>query len=198
MNKRKAAIGGAMTMLIALIAAWAFGMFGGTDPAVAKLQDLGKQAFDDKLPEAQRDQFRDQFRQQMQGLSDDQRRAFFDANRDQWQARSQQRMNEFFQLSKADQNKRLDEMINRMMQPRPQGQNAGRNSNGQGRSGGLGGPGGRSMTEAQREERSKRRLDSTTPQMRAQYSEFRKRLDLRAAERGVKLPSGGWPGGGRG
>jgi hypothetical protein len=197
MNKRKAAIGSVMTALVSLLAAWAFGMIGGTDPAVAKLQELGKQAFDDKLPEAQRDQFRDQFRQQMQGLTDDQRRAFFDANRDQWQARGQQRMNEFFQLSKADQNKRLDEIINRMTQPRAQGQNAGRNGNGQA-GGGRGGPGGRNMTEAQREERSKRRLDSTSPQLRAQFSEFRKRLDQRAAERGVKLPSGGWPGGGRG
>ncbi len=51
------------------------------------------------------------------------------------------------------------------------------------------------MTEAQREERSKRRLDGTSPKMRAQYAEFRKMLDKRAQERGVKLPSGRRPGG---
>ena len=96
-------------------------------------------------------------------------------------------MDEFFELSKVDQQKHLDEIINRMSQPRNnQRQNAGRNQNGGGRS---------SMTEGQREERSKRRLDSTSPRMRAQYAQFRMMLDKRAAERGVKV-QGGW--GGRG
>jgi hypothetical protein len=186
MDKRKATIGVGVAILIAIAAAWALGMFGGTDPAVAKLQEIGSQAFDDKLPEAQREQFRNQFRQQMDTMTDDQRRAFFDANRDQWQARSQERMNEFFKMSAVDQQKRLDEIINRMSQPRDnQRQNAGRGPGG----------GGRSMTEAQREERSKRRLDSTSPQSRAQFAQFRKMLDKRAAERGVKM-DGGW--GGRG
>jgi len=193
MNKRKAAIGAGVIIALAAIGAWAIGMFGGTDPAIAQLQELGKQAFDDKLPEAQRDQFRSQFRQQMDSLSDDQRRAFFDANRGQWQARSQERMNEFFKMSKVDQQKRLDEIINRMTQPRNnQRQNAGP-GNGQ-----NGGGRGSSMTEAQREERSKRRLDSTTPQGRAQMAQFRKMIDQRAAERGVKISSGGGGWGGRG
>jgi hypothetical protein len=188
MNKRKAAIGVGVVIVLAAIGAWAFGMFGGTDPAIAQLQELGKQAFDDKLPESQRDQFRSQFRQQMGSLTEDQRRAFFDANRDQWQARSQERMNEFFKMSKADQQKRLDEIINRMSQPR----------NNQRQNAGQGGGRGSSMTEAQREERSKRRLDSTTPQGRAQMAQFRKMIDQRAAERGVKIPSGGGGWGGRG
>ncbi len=118
MDKRKTIVGGCVMLLLCIAAAWGFGLFGGTDPAVAKLQELGNQMADKNLPPAQQDQLRDQFREQVRSLTDDQRRTFFDANRDQWQSRSQARMDEFFALSKADQQKRLDEMINRMSKPR--------------------------------------------------------------------------------
>ena len=182
MDKRKTIIGGCVMLLLCVLAAWAFGLFGGTDPALAKLQELGDQMAQANLPQAQQDQLRSQFREQMGTLTDDQRRAFFDANRDQWQSRSQEQMNAFFAMSKADQQKRLDEIITRMSQPRDnQRSRAGnRTPNGGGR---------RSMTEAQREERSKRRLDQSTPKTRAQLAEFRKMLDKRAQERGVKLQS---------
>ena len=180
MDKRKAIIGGCVVLLLSVTAAWAFGLFGGTDPDIAKLQDLGEQMTQANLPQAQQDQLRSQFREQMGTLTDDQRRTFFDANRDQWESRSQEQMNAFFAMSKADQQKRLDEMITRMSQPRDnQRSGAGnRTPNGGGRA---------SMTEAQREERSKRRLDRSTPKTRAQLAEFRKMLDQRAWERGVTL-----------
>jgi hypothetical protein len=189
MNRRKVVIGGVVVLLMAVVAGWAFGLFGGTDPAIARLQEIGDQMNASNLADGQRDQLRDQFRTQMRSLTDDQRRAFFDANRGQWEARSAQRMNEFFAMSKSDQTKRLDEIINRSLQQ--QKQNQGKNAN-------RGGGGNRgSMSEAQREERSKRRLDSTSPRMRAQYAEFRKQLDQRAAQRGVKVDNG-WGRGGIG
>jgi hypothetical protein len=164
-------------------------LFGGTDPAIAKLQEIGNQMSQDNLPDAQRDQLRDQFRQQMRSMTDDQRRTFFDSNRGQWQARAQQRMDEFFAMSKADQQKRLDDIINRMNQPRGNQQRqfggGGGPSGGGFRGGDGGGRGG--GTEGQREERAKRRLDGSTPQMRAQFAAFRRMLDKRAQERGVKL-----------
>ena len=129
MDKRKAIIGSGVAILVLVAAAWGFGLFGGTDPAIAKLQEIGDQMSDKNLPEAQRDQLRDQFRQQMQSMTDDQRRAFFDANRDQWAARSAERMNEFFAMSKADQQKRLDEIINQMNRPRDNQRNNGGNAN---------------------------------------------------------------------
>jgi hypothetical protein len=220
MTKRKAIIGGATLFVLAGIAAWAFGFFNRTDPAIAELQQLGSQMWDRNLPDAQRDQLRNDFRQRMESMSDDQRRAFFDASRGQWEARSQQRMDEFFAMSKADQQKRLDEIINRMIQSRnSQQQNASRggqnpggpgaNRQGGGRTadnngGGRGGDGNRggrgNRTEAQRDERAKRRLDRTSPKMRAQYTEFRKRLDERAQQRGVSMGDqrGGWGFGGFG
>jgi hypothetical protein len=191
MDKRKTLFGGIVAAIIGVAAAWAFGLFGGTDPAIAKLQKIGNQMEADNLPEAQRDQLRDQFRQQMRSMTDEQRSAFFDANRNQWQARAQQRMDEFFAMPRADQQKRLDDIINRMSQPRGNRNRGGQNG-GDGR--GWGGDrGGRSsMTEAQREERSKRRLDGSTPKMRAQYAEFRRMLNQRAEQRGVPLNNNGW------
>ena len=47
-------------ILVLVAAAWAFGLFGGTDPAIAKLQEIGDQMNDQNLPDAQRDQLRDQ------------------------------------------------------------------------------------------------------------------------------------------
>jgi ABC-type transporter Mla subunit MlaD len=189
--KRKGIIGGIVAVLVLVAAAWGFGLFGGTDPVIAKLQEIGDQMQDKNLPDADRDRLRGEFRQQMDTMTDAQRHTFFEANRDQWQARSAQQMDQFFAMSKADQQKRLDEILNRMNQPREnqrQGANNGRGNR-------------PNMTEAQREERSKRRLDSTTPKTRAQFSAFRQALEQRAQQRGIKLPPGGGPGfggGGRG
>lgn len=169
-------------VVLAIMAAWLLGWFGG-DPAIASLQALGEQMADDNLPSTERDALRDQFRQQMESLSDDQRRSYFDANRERWQARQQQQLNDFFNLPKNEQQKKLDDMIGRMNQPRGNQPSRG---GGQAAGGPTGGNrGGR--TEAQREERAKRRLDGATPKMRAQFAEFRRRLNERAQQLGKPL-----------
>lgn len=173
------------------IAAWALGLFDGADPAVAELQQMADQAFSQDLPENQQAQFRDQFRQRMDTLTPQQREDFFDTNRDRWMQRAEERLNDFFAMSPADQDKRLDEIIDRMSQPR-EGRQQNNGGNPGARPGDGRGPGNwGNMTEAQRDERAKRRLDHTSPKMRAQFTEFRKRLDDRAKERGIsQLP--GW------
>ncbi len=183
MTKRKWIIAGC-ALLLAAIGAWSFGAFGGTDPVVAKLQEIGSQLQDKNLSDAQRNQLRDDFRQNMRSMTDDQRRAFFDGNRDQWNGQMQKRMDEFFAMSKADQQKRLDEILNRAVAAR----NSPQQGNGQANRGNRGGNrGGRSTTDAEREQRSKQRLDRTNPKMRAQFTEFRKQLDQRAQQRGIQL-----------
>jgi hypothetical protein len=202
MDKRKLIIGTVLMILLAAVAAWALGFIGGTDPAVAELQQMGEQMWNRGLPEAQRDQLRDDFRERMRALSDDQRSAFFDANRDQWMLGVQRRMDEFFALPVADQQKRLDEILDRMQQWRQtRGQDGGARdaSARDGRRDGRGRGGWQNMTEAQRDERSKRRLDRTSPKLRAQFSEFRRRLDERSKQRGMgEVPGWGFRGGGRG
>jgi hypothetical protein len=181
MENRTKIAWGSMILFLALIAAWWLGWLGGADPAIARLQELSEQ-MSDQLPDAERDQLRDQWRQQMQSLSDEQRRAYFNANRDGWQARQQQRMDEFFGLPKNEQQKRLDEMIGRMNRPRG---NDRRRGDGRTASGARGGGGRAGRTESQREERSKRRLDGSTPKMRAQFAQFRRMLNERAQQLGV-------------
>jgi ABC-type transporter MlaC component len=184
--------GSIAVVAVLFVAAWSFGLFGGTDSAVAELQQMADQAFSQNLTEAQEAQYRDQFRQRMDTLTPEQRDAFFDANRDRWMQRMEQRMDEYFAMTPADQQKRLDEILNRMSQPRERRPEAG-GDNTRGGDRGRGGWG--NLTEGQRDERSKRRLDRTSPKMRAQFSEFRKQLEDRAKERGItQLP--GWGRGG--
>jgi hypothetical protein len=205
MNKRRLLIGSVVVILLAG-AAWAFGFFDRTDPAIAQLQQIGEQMWDRNLSDAQRDQLRGQFRQSLDSMSESQRRAFFDSNRERWSGRMNQRMDEYFTLPKAEQQKRLDEILNRIVQSRNSRQQQSGNANGSVNGGRRGdnnrGDRGRNMTDAQREERSKRRLDRSSPKQRAQFAEFRKQLDQRAAQRGIKLDDqggrGGFGGGPRG
>src|SRR5215204_2649923 len=132
MNKRRAIISSVLTILLVGGAAWAFGFFDRTDPAIAELQQLGSQMWDKKLPDAQRNQLRTDFRQRMDSLTDEQRRAFFASSRDEWNGRMQQRMDEYFALPKADQQKRLDDILNRIVQAQ---KSPPANGNGQGNRG---------------------------------------------------------------
>ncbi len=170
------------------MAAWALGFLGGPDPAVAELQQMADQAFGQDLSAAQQAELRQQFRQKIDGLTAQQRESFFDANRDRLMQRMETRMNEFFAMPPAAQQKRLDEIIDQMDRPRAsRAQSGSEQRTGRGDRGGWG-----KMTEAQRDERSKRRLDQTSPKMRAQFTEFRKMLEDRAKRRGIsELPGRG-------
>ncbi len=188
MDKRKLAIA-ASAILIIIAAAWMFGLFGGTDPVVAEMQQLREQM--QNLPEGERRAACDSYRQRIEGLTDVQRQALR-GDRNQWQQFAQQRMDEFFQLPPNQHRQRLDEMIDRMEQrikERAQNPTANR--------GDRGGGGGRNMTETQRDQRRKERLDRTNPKMRAQFTEFGRRLNDRRAERGLPPLQGG-PGRGGG
>jgi hypothetical protein len=185
MIKRRGILSGVLTLVLVVFAAWALGFFHQTDPAITELQDLSGKMRDASLTDAQRNQMRTDFRQRLDSLSEDQRRAFFNANRNEWNQRTQQRMDEYFAMSKADQQKRLDEILNRMVQARNSQQQ--QNATGQGNRGANSNRGGRNMTDAERQQRSKQRLDNTTPKQRAQFAEFRKQLDTRAQQRGIQL-----------
>ncbi|HVT28744.1 MAG TPA: hypothetical protein VHE81_12090 [Lacipirellulaceae bacterium] len=185
MNKRRAIIGAIVVCVLAVGAAWAFGFFHRTDPAVAKLQEISSQLQDRNLSETQRNQLRGELRDGVRSLNPDQRRAFSDANRGQWMGWAQQRMDEYFAMSKADQQKRLDEILDRMVQAQKSRESNANGNNQQAQQ--NRGRGWRNMTDAQREQRSKQRLDRTTPKMRAQFAQFRQQLQTRAQERGIDL-----------
>jgi hypothetical protein len=200
--KRYKALLATTAVLLLAAGGWALGLFSGADPALAEVQQMADQAFARDLPEAQEAEFRQQFRQKMDALSPEQRETFFAANRDRWMQRMEARMNEFFAMSPSEQQQRLDEIINQMTRPREgRSWNGGDGRGGDRRAGRGDGDsrgGWQNMTEAQRDERAKRRLDQTSPKMRAQFAEFRKKLEDRAKERGISQLPGWGPGGRRG
>jgi hypothetical protein len=188
MDKRKVFFG-IVGLLAVIAAAWALGLFGRTDPVVAEMEQLRDQLRN--LPDADRRAGWDNFRQRMEGLTDAQRDALR-GNRDQWQQFAQQRMDQFFQLPPDQQRQRLDDIIDRMEQRQREwakSPNANRGDRGGDRS--------RNLTEAQRDQRRKERLDRTSSKMRAQFAEFGRRMNERRAERGLP-PMQGPPGGGGG
>lgn len=212
MKNRKAVIAAVFIVLVAAGAAWALGMFS-SNAQFAELNQLRQQMFASRdLPDEQRQQLRGQFRQRIESLSDSERQQFFENSRGEWMQHAQERMDEFFALPAQERQARLDQMIDHMAQrqrERAQNPNAANNRGpGNGPPGGPGGgpgagPGGRgrggwaNMTEAQREQRAKQRLDRTTPKMRAQRNEFRRQLTQRLEERGLNPDDfhGGFHGG---
>ena len=128
MDKKKVSIGVVVALLVMVCGAWAMGYFHGTDPAFAELQQLRDQMR--SAPEADRQALRDQFRQKMDGLSEDQRRSFFESNRGQFRQEQAKRMAEFFAMSPADQKKRLDEIIDQMQKRQKERAAAGANGGG--------------------------------------------------------------------
>jgi hypothetical protein len=118
--------------------------------------------------------------------------------RQRWEAREQKQMNDFFALSRDEQIKKIDEDIREderedreRAQRRAQRQANGQN--GQNRSGGPGGAGGGPPGGGDRGnrgnrdslERRKGYLDNTTPQARAQRSEYRRMREERRQAMGL-------------
>lgn len=77
MNK-KSFVGSALLLLLAALAFW--WLRDATDPAVAELQEMLQTPPEvvDSIPEEQREQGAEMFRQKVAGLTDEQRKAFFE------------------------------------------------------------------------------------------------------------------------
>jgi len=193
MKKRKSAIA-AVVVTLAVGVGWAMGFFEKTDPQVAELQQLRDENISkmDQMPaEQRREQWRG-LRDRVEQLSPEQRQQFFDSSRDQFQAMMLNRVDRFFALPPEEQQEKLDEMIDRMENWRKQREANG----GDGRRGGNRG----NLTSQQRDQRSKERLDRTTPELRAKFDRFRDMINERREERGLE-PMNGFRGmfrGGRG
>ena len=195
-------------------AAWATGYIGGpgVDPEVSALEEKMTQlrGQDNTMSREQRDALRGEMRQQIESLSPEQREQLFSAQRERFEQRMDERLNEFFELPKEQRKAALDKMIDEMEQRRREWQQRGGPGDRQGQAGGRPdrGPGDRPpgdrprgdgasgpRTDADRAQRMKQRLDSTSAETRAKRSEFRRLLNERRKERG--LPEMRGPGGRR-
>ncbi|MCH7751145.1 MAG: hypothetical protein IH898_03175 [Planctomycetes bacterium] len=186
MDKKKTAIAAVMLALV-VGAGWALGFFDTTDPQVAELQKLLEETFDrmDQMSDEERRSQFQEFRQRVEGLSEDQRRQFFESSREGFRQAMVERMDQFFAMAPKEQTNRLDELIDRIEEWR-----SNRDQAGGGRPGGGRGDMG-DMTGAQRDQRSKERLDRSTPEMRAKMDRFRDMMNDRREERGLEPIDGG-------
>jgi len=190
---RRAIAGVLILVAIAFLLLWLFGFFT-TPPAVAELQRAvdgqvaeyakaargevpfesvaGFGAIADKMREMPRE-YRAQVGQQMARLG---------------QARERAEMASYFRLAPAERQAELDRRIKAEEQRRQQWQ-----AERQKRDAGPGGPPGtgrRTSTEEARNDRSKQRIDRSSPEERAQRTEYRRAIETRRSQLGLPVSGG--------
>lgn len=179
----------AAAVLIAILMWWLW-----PNRHMARVQALQRELADSGQtlsPEQRQEKFR-QLRTEMQKLSPQQREQLAADGR----RRGQEEVARYFTLSPAEKQKHLDRQMDREEEMRRRGQNRSGPQAGGPPQGGSGGPGGSNpQTPEDRERRRQQRLDSSTPEFRAQMDQFRRDMELRRKQRG--LPPSPGPGRGR-
>jgi uncharacterized membrane protein YgcG len=204
---KRAAIALLLLFLFAMPTLWAFGFFS-APPAVAEIKQLVDQqvveynrvargevpygtpsssAIFEKMRDMPRE-YREQIGPQMGRL---------------WEARERAEMASYFAMppekrqAELDRRIKADEDRRKAWQAEREKRDQQRSASGQQAGGGGGGPGGGSSrgggTEEARNERSKRRIDQSSPEQRAQQTEYRRAMEERRTQLG--LPTGGRRGG---
>jgi hypothetical protein len=173
-----------VTILLLLVGVgWAASLLG-EDPRITELNQMREDSLQNE--ERMTGEQRDQFREKLHELPEEQRRQFFENSRGQFQQFAMRRMNEFFEKSPEEQRAALDQMIDRMEERRTQREQRG----GEAREDGRNRP---SSSPQQRDQRRKQGLDRGTPEMRSMRDTFRNLLNNRRQERGLE-PIHGRPG----
>ncbi|QDS99696.1 hypothetical protein HG15A2_30230 [Adhaeretor mobilis] len=188
MNKKNVILSLAALMLLAGVG-WAMGLLGGEDPKVAEAKHLREQLSQDrdKMTESERRASYENLREKTRDLTDEQRRAVWEGGRQDMI----QRVDQLLSMPKAERDKELDEWIERSEQRRKEWAANGDQ--------GPRGDRGADATPAERAQRSKQRLDRSTPEMRAKMDALKDIMNQRREERGldpVKGPRGMFGGGG--
>ena len=169
------------------------------DPALAKIEEIRAQM--EAAPEARRREFFGQMRDEFKNLRPESREQLRDEWRERGEARDQKRLNDFFAKTKAQQIAEINEQIKEEEQRRKErdqrraqdgnrGGNQARGGPGNAQRGGDGNRGSRGRGDSL--ERRKSYLDSTTPQARAQRSEYRSMREARRKELGLPPSRGRW------
>ncbi len=160
-----------------------------------KLPEEQQQAYAQKAFEARRAPRAEGEAHPMDALSEKERQAFRENARPLMRQQMQQRMTEYFELPPGERVARLDEMIDEMEKRRAEGGGRGGPFGGGPPGGGGpppsdGGPDG--APEGERRgptpERMKERIESSSPQERAQFLEFMKDMRDRREQRGLDSP----------
>src|SRR5262249_587293 len=151
---------------------WLFGWFSG-NPALAEVQQLQAKMADPNLKDADRQALMQQMRDKMQALSPDARRAAFENGQQMVETREVEHIKQILAMSPAARNKALEGDIDGMEKMGAQ-RDAANASGAQAGTNGQNGPGGQrgrgprgNLTDDQRVDRLRNRLDRSTPEVRA-------------------------------
>ena len=175
------------------------------DPQLKKVLQMQAKAFDGNLPEDQRQAMRTQIRTQMDKLSESQRRQVFGEMGARFERRENERLAAYFAMTAQQKQAYLDQQIAEMQkrqaerearQAAQQAQNGSNGQNGNGQNGnaqngnGRGGPGGGAgrFDQQARNDRRNQRLDSSSPEQRAQRAAYVQDLRQRCQQAGVTPP----------
>jgi hypothetical protein len=193
MSKRavkKSAIVLTILAVITLTAGWLFGWFS-ENPAVAEVRQMQAKLADPNLKDADRRAMMDQIRSKMDLLSSDVRRGLWEENRQVFEKRMDKHVDDLLAMSKADRNKALDADIDRMQKMRAEAQANAQNNQGANANNQRQGNRGQALSDDQRMDRMKNRLDRSSPESRAKRQAYVQMLDQRMKERGIPLPPPG-------
>ena len=185
MNKRWI-LGGAIAIVLLVIAAWALGWLERKDPTVAELEKIRDADFArrEQMTEDEQQASREEFGKRMRELSEEQRRAFFESSMSLFMKMFEAQIDRFAAMSPEEQKEEMDKRIDEM-KARGQG----------GPPGGAGGPGGNGPRPSaqQMDEMRKKMLDWTTPEQRAKFENAMRRFNERLQQRGMNpMPGGGF------
>ncbi len=182
-------IGGIVAVLLFLgagLTVWAYW----PDPRLAEVRELQQKAFDREsgLDENARRELFQEMRTKMDSLTEGQRDELRNSMFENFRQRENERMKQYFAMSQTERVSLLDQEIDRMKNRGQGGPGGGRGFGGGGGGGAGGGPGGRNpnATPEDRKDRQRQRLDSSTPEERAQRSAFMEDLNKRRVERGME------------
>ncbi|QDT70322.1 hypothetical protein MalM25_32690 [Planctomycetes bacterium MalM25] len=176
-KKKWAIAGGTLLALLAGVWVGLFGLF--DDPALAELQ----REFDASIARGDGPPPRDQMRERLDGLSDQQRRRFFMRNRETMMQEMSGRMTEVLNLPPEERRREIAARADRVMEARANG-DADNRPPGPPGGGRPGGPGGRDRGDMSQSDRMKSIADRTTPEMRGAFSETKRLIDEELANRG--------------
>ena len=187
--QRKTATAGVVALLVLIGIAWMVARFTddgySDDPDVAALERLRDATM--SQPAAERDAARPEFRERMQGLTPQQRMAFMESSAPKFMPMMEKRIDDFLALPPEQQQQEMDRRIDQQEQRRrereaqvaDQGADQGASRFG-------------SLSPAQRDAMRKKRLDMTTPELRAKFEVVREMYRKRREQRGLNPGEGGF------
>jgi hypothetical protein len=193
MSKRavkKSAIGITVLALVTLLAGWLFGWFS-EDPAIAEVRQMQAKLGDTNMKDTDRRALMQQIRTKMDSFSPDVRRNLWENNRQAFEQRMDKHVSDLLAMSKADRNKALDADIDRMQKRQAEAQANPQNNPGVNANNPQQRNRGQALSDDQRVDRMKNRLDRSSPEARAMRQAYVQMLDQRMKERGIQPPPQG-------